>query len=179
MNGPQESLNLYTNEELDALPALDGADEEAWELLLTRALHPVAPPADFAEVVLRRAGVGLGEEFAGKLTYTAVPVNSADAISLTPKPAGLRDRWRKLQDSVRAWPGFVPQAWGAGALAAAALALAVFAGQQNGIRHEQERALAERRAAANQQFDASVRILDRTLEHTRDQLRRAGVSGLE
>lgn len=162
MNGPQEPLNMYTNEELDALPALDRADEEAWELLLTRTLNPVAPPKAFADAVLRRVGSELVE-----------------TSSVAERRNGLWDRWRTLQASMRAWPGFHPQAWGAGALAAAALALAVFAGQQNHIRHEQERALAERQAAANQQFDASVRIMDRTLEHTREQLRRAGVSGLE
>ncbi len=78
-----------------------------------------------------------------------------------------------------AWPAGSLQGWGAGALAAAALALAVFSGEQNHVRHVRERELAERQALANQQFEASVRIVDRTLEQTRERLRQAGVHGVE
>ena len=70
---------------------------------------------------------------------------------------------------------------------AAALALAVFAGEQIHLKREGERELAQKRALATQQFEASVRIMDqtvgsiqdRTQERTREQLRRAGVSGIE
>ena len=90
---------------------------------------------------------------------------------------------RRTLGKLLAWRAVHAQAWGAGALAAAALALALFAGQQAHQRREQDRDLAQKRAIANQQFEASVRILDQTVgsieERTREQLRRAGVSGIE
>jgi hypothetical protein len=61
------------------------------------------------------------------------------------------------------------RAWLGGAIAAALLA-GVFVGDQVHERRERERA-----DTAQRQFEAGMRITDAALEHTRDQLRRAGV----
>jgi type VI protein secretion system component VasF len=59
--------------------------------------------------------------------------------------------------------------WTSGAIAAAVL-LGVFFGVQTHLRHQREQV-----EVAQQQFELAMRITDRTLEHTRQQLQRAGV----
>jgi hypothetical protein len=59
--------------------------------------------------------------------------------------------------------------WASGAIAAALL-LGVFIGEQTHLRHQREQA-----EFAQQQFELAMRITDRTLEHTRQQLWNAGV----
>jgi hypothetical protein len=63
-----------------------------------------------------------------------------------------------------------PGMWmgGVGIGIAAALVLSVFVGEQVHVRHQREQ-------AAEQQFETATRITDRALEHTREQLQRAGV----
>jgi hypothetical protein len=75
----------------------------------------------------------------------------------------------------RHWP-----TWASGAIAAAVLAGAFF-GEQTHLRHEREKAeLAQRQAeAAQQQFEAGIRITDETLDHARVQLARAGIRWTE
>ena len=58
--------------------------------------------------------------------------------------------------------------WASGAIAAVLLA-GVFS-EQTYVRHQHEQA-----ELAQQQFDAAIRITDKALEHTREQLERAGV----
>lgn len=62
------------------------------------------------------------------------------------------------------------RAWTSGAIAAA-LAAGVFVGEQIHVRHQREKA-----EVAQQQFEAAMRITGETLEQTRMELRRAGVS---
>ena len=64
------------------------------------------------------------------------------------------------------------QRW-AGAAVAAALAIGVLAGEHVHDSRNRER------ANANQQFEAATRITDQALEHTREQLRQAGVPGVD
>lgn len=59
--------------------------------------------------------------------------------------------------------------WFSGAIAAALL-LGLFFTERVHVRHEREQA-----AQAQSQFEAGIRITDRALEHTRQQLQRAGV----
>jgi hypothetical protein len=62
-----------------------------------------------------------------------------------------------------------PPLWAAGAMAALLL-LTASIGEGVHLRHEHER------AEATRQFDEATRITDQALAHTREQLRRAGVS---
>ena len=62
------------------------------------------------------------------------------------------------------------RAWTSGAIAAA-LAAGVFVGQQVHVRQQRQKA-----EMAQQQFEAAMRITGETLEQTRLQLERAGVS---
>jgi hypothetical protein len=59
--------------------------------------------------------------------------------------------------------------WSSGAIAAA-LAAGIFVGQQVHTRHQREKA-----EAAQQQFEAAMRITGETLQQTRLQLQQAGV----
>lgn len=163
-------------DDLDRLPNVEGREREALEAIFSRALRPVEPPPGFVEAVLRRAGV---QAEAG-----AAPVGEGRGTGEGVRRLGIGGGVaRRTLGKLLAWRAVHAQAWGAGALAAAALALALFAGQQAHQRREQDRDLAQKRAIANQQFEASVRILDQTVgsiqERTREQLRRAGVSGIE
>jgi hypothetical protein len=67
------------------------------------------------------------------------------------------------------WAWFMPNAnaW-FGTAVAAMLLLVAFTGVQAHQRHE-------RRERAEQQFETATRITDQALEHTREQLQRAGV----
>jgi len=69
---------------------------------------------------------------------------------------------------VLAMPRGLPS-WTIGAIAAALL-LAVFFGEQTHLRHQREQA-----EFAQQQFELAMRITDRALEHTQQQLWNAGV----
>jgi hypothetical protein len=64
---------------------------------------------------------------------------------------------------VRQW-----RVWAAGAVAAV-IVLGVLQGQRVEQRHEQQ-------VKAQQEFEAAQRITDQTMQHTRDLLRRAGIS---
>jgi hypothetical protein len=60
--------------------------------------------------------------------------------------------------------------WSAGAVAASLLVGGFFVAEQQRQRHQREEA-----AAAAQQFEAAMRITDHALEHTQQQLWKAGV----
>jgi hypothetical protein len=62
-----------------------------------------------------------------------------------------------------------PRLW-VGSAIAAALLMGVFVGDQQLERRQREKA-----EVAQKQFEAGIEITDRALEHTRDQLERAGV----
>ena len=62
-----------------------------------------------------------------------------------------------------------PRLW-VGSAIAAALLMGVFVGDQQYERRQREKA-----EVAQKQFEAGIEITDRALEHTRDQLERAGV----
>lgn len=61
--------------------------------------------------------------------------------------------------------------WWIGSAIAAMLTIGIFAGEQVHREHE--------RAAATQQFETATRIADQALAHTREQLRQAGVPGID
>jgi hypothetical protein len=79
--------------------------------------------------------------------------SSAKVVTMHPRFATLR---------VRTWTG--------GAIAAM-LTLGVFGAEQAHVRHERVAQV----ALAQQQFETATRITDQALEHTREQLARAGV----
>ena len=179
MNGP---------EDLDRLPDVEGSEREALELMLARTLRPVDPPPEFADAVLRRAGVQaaatLNQNHAqGETSHDGGGLHLLGGSLLGTRGGSQGERSPRGLGKLLHWPTAHLQAWGAGTLAAAALALAVFAGEQLHLKREGERELAQKRALATQQFEASVRIMDQTVgsiqERTREQLRRAGVSGIE
>ena len=62
-----------------------------------------------------------------------------------------------------------PRPWASGAIAAVLL-VGVLIGEQLYVRHQREAA-----ELAQRQFDAAMRITDHALEHTREQLQRAGI----
>jgi hypothetical protein len=70
-----------------------------------------------------------------------------------------KNRWTWLMPNANAWFGTA---------VAAMLLLIAFTGIQVHQRHE-------RRERAEQQFETATRITDQALEHTREQLQRAGV----
>jgi hypothetical protein len=67
------------------------------------------------------------------------------------------------------WMPLRVRSWAGGAIAAALLA-GVFFAEETHQRHQREQA-----ALAQQQFELAMRITDRTLEHTRQQLWNAGI----
>lgn len=89
------------------------------------------------------------------------PEGFADRVMARARRAPARAKILTMPLRARAWLG--------GAIAAALLA-GVFVGDQVHERRERERA-----DTAQRQFEAGMRITDAALEHTRDQLRRAGV----
>lgn len=90
-------------------------------------------------------------------------------------PAGFADRTMARVVASSKMPAKVivmkqrPRPWFSGAIAAALL-LGVFFAERVHVRREREQA-----AQAQSQFEAGIRITDRALEHTRQQLQRAGV----
>ena len=108
----------------------------------------------------------LDAEFAQQLTHALRPVAP---------PEGFADRtMARLQPSEPVCAKVVamksrPPLWAGGAIAAAILAGAFFAEQAH-TRHQRQKA-----ELAQRQFEAGLRITDRTLEHVRQQLLQAGI----
>jgi hypothetical protein len=124
-----------------------------FELLLARAMARVDAPEGFAERVVARAEadtVAASTQAPG----SGVSGSGVSGMVVMPKRQGLLRM----------------QAWVGGAVAAA-LALGMFGAGQLHLRHERE----QKAALANQQFEAAVRVTDRALAQTRDQLERAGL----
>jgi hypothetical protein len=111
-------------------------------------------------------------EFEDALTRALRPVNPpgrvARFLALAAEVEAERNRPRSGRTHRWAWFVPKPQRWAMGAVAAL-LAVGVFAGASQHQRHQRE-------ALATQQFEAASRITDQTLEHTREQLQRAGVA---
>ena len=108
---------------------------------------------------------GQFDEFEQRLTEAMRPVDA---------PAGFVERTMARAQSkphVQARVVMMRRrnAWAVGTIAAALL-FGVVLGEHEHVRRQQERA-----AAAQQQFEAAMRITDRTLQHTREQLQRAGI----
>lgn len=169
MNGPDEKFEdeklesqTEATEPVVSMPiALRDTELAAWEITLTQALRPVEPPAGFAERVLRRASLVADAEAASSLQTVVT---------------GARlEGGRRPAAKLLAWPR--ARAWVAG-VAAAALVVGVFIEQGTYKRREHARVAAERRLFANQEFEASLRITDTTMERMRGRLRRAGVTGI-
>jgi hypothetical protein len=99
------------------------------------------------------------QELARSLRRVDAPVGFADRTlgrihsPVRPKVVEMRRAWR----------------WAGGAIAASVLLGAVFA-EEIQLRHRKERT-----ELAQQQFEAGLRITDRTLEHARQQLQQAGI----
>lgn len=99
----------------------------------------------------------------------------AEAMRHVDAPAGFADRVlarSRVQPPAQARVIAMPPrySWWAGGVIAAALLGGVFLGEQQHIRRQREQA-----ALAQQQFEEAMRITDRTLEHTREQLQHAGI----
>jgi hypothetical protein len=110
-----------------------------------------------------------GESFEELERYLTQAMRRVDA------PEGFADRVMKrakaaapVRSNVLMMPSRT-RAWATGAIAAT-LMVGVFAGNQVHERRQRERA-----EVAQKQFEAGMEITDRALEHTRDQLERAGV----
>ena len=92
-------------------------------------------------------------------------------------PAGFTDRVMSrakapsvpVRGKVISMPSRPLRLWVSGAIAAALLT-GVFFAEDAHRRHQREQA-----ELAQQQFEAGIRITDRALEHTREQLQRAGI----
>ncbi len=109
-----------------------------------------------------------GESFAELEEYLThalqrvdAPKGFADRAMARARPAPARAKVLMMPSRVRVWVS--------GAIAAALLA-GVLVGDQVYMRRQRERA-----EEAQRQFEAGMRITDAALEHTRQQLRRAGV----
>jgi hypothetical protein len=107
-----------------------------------------------------------GESFADLERYLAeamrrvdAPEGFADRVMARTRPAAGGAKVLMMPTRTRAWVG--------GAIAAALLA-GVLVGDQMHVRRE-------RAEEAQRQFEAGMRITDAALEHTREQLERAGV----
>lgn len=117
----------------------------------------------------RKSFAGLEQDLAKALARMEAPAGFADRVvaraagERSAVAAATRERGRLLVMPMRHWRG-----WAAGALAAV-IVLGAFEGQR--IHQEQQR-----RVVAQRQFETAERITDQTLEHTRQQLERAGVS---
>jgi len=113
-------------------------------------------------------------EFEKALTRALRPVNPPETLArflaLAAEVEAERTLPRRERKHRWAWSVPQPHRWfGAVGFAMAALLLVgVFAGENVYQRHQRE-------ALATQQFQAASRITDRTLQHTREQLQRAGV----
>jgi len=116
-----------------------------FEYQLRNSLRPVDPPAGFADRVLARA-------------------RQSEGLDRPPKQA--------LAESSRprifAFPGLRSRLWAGSAIAAMLLA---------GIVTEENHRMEQRHKAeeAQRQFEAALQVTDRTLDHVRQQLSRAGV----
>jgi hypothetical protein len=110
-------------------------------------------------------------EFEQALTRALRPVNPPERVARFLALAAEVEAERNLPRRERAhrWAWFVPrpQRWAMGAVAAL-LAVGIFGGEKVHQRHQRE-------ALATQQFETATRITDQALEHTREQLQRAGV----
>jgi hypothetical protein len=113
-------------------------------------------------------------EFELKLSKAMRRVHAPDDLAKFLMAATEVQAERHLPRSERKhrWAFFVPRpqaaAWMAGALAAVVV-VGVFAGDHAYRQHE-------RSVQATQQFETATRITDQALEHTREQLARAGIS---
>jgi len=125
-------------------------DEREFEQALTRGLRRVDAPGDLMARVMAQVETQQGAE-----QRTAQVVRSA----------GSAGGWRT-------WFSFSwKPAWGA---MAALLVASVLTGH---VVHEHRIDAQERaRVQASREFDVSVQITDKAMEHTREQLRKAGVA---
>lgn len=109
-----------------------------------------------------------GESFAELEEYLTqalrrvdAPKGFADRVMARTRPAPGRAKILMMPSRTRAWVSGV---------VAATLLAGVFAGDRVHARRERQRA-----EEAQRQFEAGMRITDAALEHTREQLHRAGV----
>jgi hypothetical protein len=126
---------------------------DEFELALTKALRRVDAPEGFAEKVMGRAvGSGVAASAQVRRSGPGAPDSGLSGVVVMPKRHGSM--------RMRAWVG--------GAIAAV-LALGMFGAEQ--LHQRRERA-----AAANEEFEAAVRVTDHALAQTREQLHRAGLN---
>lgn len=110
-----------------------------------------------------------GESFEELERYLAQAMRHVDA------PEGFADRVMERAKAAAPAKAKVlmmpsrPRLW-VGSAIAAALLMGAFVGDEAHERHQREKA-----EVAQKQFEAGMEITDRALEHTRDQLERAGV----
>jgi hypothetical protein len=123
-----------------------GSSEDEFELALTRAMRRVEVRTETSAKFLAIAAEAAAErKRTGKLVYR-------------PRPNSLRGGLLVMLPR--------PKIWLSGAIAAALVA-GVFVAQDVHQRHERE--------VANRQFALSMQIEERAMEHTRQQLQKAGV----
>lgn len=146
MNGPEESFKI--NEKESALPPDEpmSAADLEFEAALARAMKRVEPRPELTQKLLALADEAHWKQRASGRGLKVLRRSSSGRILIFPQQ--------------RAWLG--------GAIAAV-LALGVFIGSHSYQQHE-------KRVEAQRQFETAERITDQTLEHTREQLREAGIT---
>jgi hypothetical protein len=110
-------------------------------------------------------------EFEKKLTEAMRRVDAPWTLAESVMVAVKAEEQRKTRVFPKAWSFAPVRAWfaPAGFALAALLLVGVVTGERMHQRHERE-------AVATQEFEQATRITDQALEHTREQLAKAGVS---
>lgn len=155
MSGPEEIFNNEFEKEKERAQAAEAPGETAgqaeaadaeFEAALARAMRRVEVRAELSAKFLALAEEAEQKRVAAGGGLRVLKLSNGGRVLAMP--------------SMRGWMG--------GAIAAV-LALGIFVG---GRAHEQH----ERRVQAEREFQTAERITDQTLEHTREQLERVGVS---
>jgi len=155
MNGPEETRKFEVFEGAGNKLENDSTSGPEFEQELARALQRVDAPEGFAARLMDRAAKGD--------TATVVEVPAVEVPGRSPGPSPKSGSGRLFVMPRRQW-----MAWASGAIAATLVA-GLFTGQRV---HEQH----ERRAAAEREFDTSMRIRDQALERVRQQLAEQGIT---
>ncbi|SEG21932.1 hypothetical protein SAMN05421819_2248 [Bryocella elongata] len=160
MNGPEDNRKFEVIQGAGDRLENDSTPELEFEQQLARALRRVDAPEGFAARLMDRAAKG---DTAPVVNVPVVEVPAVEVPGRSPGPSPKSGFGRMFVIPRRQWLG-----WASGAIAATLVA-GIFTGQHL---HEQH----ERRAAAEREFDTSMRIRNEALEHVRQQLAEQGIT---